>query len=301
MMSVVQAAAAAAWCVVAATGVWAAGAVGAAWAQPTAAPVAIASHGAPVQRVVSLLPALTEMVCALQACDRLVGVDRYSNWPATALADVPVVGEALAPNIERIVALRPDVVLMSRDLRTAQRLQALGMRVEMLEPTTFAQVQRDMVHVARILGLTEPQAQAVWQRVQAGVQAAAAQVPAAVRGQRVYFEVNRGPYAAGSTSFLGELMAALHMGNVVPPELGMFPRLNPEFVLRTQPDVILLGQHSAQAAPQTPGWQRLRAVQQGKVCTFDSAQTDALVRPGPRMDEAAQVLVQCLQKVAGQP
>lgn len=266
----------------------------AAWAQPAVTP-------APAQRVVSLLPALTEMVCTLEACNRLVGVDRYSNWPAEALAEVPVVGEALGPNVERIVALRPDVVLMSNDLRTAQRLKALGIRVEVLEPQTFAQVQHDMVRVARILGLPAQHAQHIWQRVQAGVQAAAQQVPAAVRGQRVYFEVNRGPYAAGSTSFLGELLAALHMGNVVPPELGMFPRLNPEFVLRTQPDVILLGQHSAQSAPQTPGWQRLRAVQQGKVCAFSSAQTDALVRPGPRMDEAARVLVQCLQKVAGQP
>jgi iron complex transport system substrate-binding protein len=64
------------------------------------------------QRIVSLLPSLTETVCALEQCHRLVGVDRYSNWPAS-VGKLPKVGGGLDPNIEAIVALRPDVVLMS--------------------------------------------------------------------------------------------------------------------------------------------------------------------------------------------
>ena len=64
----------------------------------------------PPQRIVSLLPSLTETVCELGQCQKLVGVDRYSNWPASARA-VPRVGGGLDPNIESIVALRPDLVL----------------------------------------------------------------------------------------------------------------------------------------------------------------------------------------------
>lgn len=73
------------------------------------------------QRIVSLLPSLTETVCALDQCHRLVGVDRYSNYPAS-VQKLPKVGGGLDPNIEAIVALRPDVVVMSVSSRAGERL-----------------------------------------------------------------------------------------------------------------------------------------------------------------------------------
>ena len=90
-----------------------------------------AAHAAP-QRIVSLLPSLTESVCELGACSRLVGVDRYSNWP-TSVQQLPRVGGGIDPNIEAIVALKPDLVLMAESTRAAERLQALGLKVLMLE------------------------------------------------------------------------------------------------------------------------------------------------------------------------
>ncbi len=77
------------------------------------------------QRIVSLLPSLTETVCELGQCHRLVGVDRYSNFPAAVRA-LPQVGGGIDPNIEAVVALRPDVVLMATSSRGAQRLEALS-------------------------------------------------------------------------------------------------------------------------------------------------------------------------------
>ena len=74
---------------------------------------------APPQRIVSLLPSLTETVYALGECQRLVGVDRFSNWPGS-IAAVPRVGGALDPSVESIVALRPDLVLMSTASRVAE-------------------------------------------------------------------------------------------------------------------------------------------------------------------------------------
>ena len=64
------------------------------------------------QRIVSLLPSLTESVCAMEQCQRLVGVDRYSNFPES-LKNLPKLGGGMDPNIEAIVALKPDVVLVS--------------------------------------------------------------------------------------------------------------------------------------------------------------------------------------------
>ena len=252
----------------------------------------------PAQRIVSLLPSLTETVCALGACDRLVGIDRYSSWPAHLPQTLPTVGGGLDPNIEAIVALKPDVVLLANSQQVVQRLHALGVRTVVLEPRNVADVERVMHSVGHVLGLPSAQVNTYWQGVQARIDAAVQDAPDYVQGTRFYFEVNQGPYAAGPASFIGELMQRLGAVNVVPAQLGPFPRLSPEFVLRAQPQVILLGSHSAKTAPSYPGWAQLPAVQQQRVCAFSSAESDVIVRPGPRMDEAARILARCLTEKA---
>jgi iron complex transport system substrate-binding protein len=246
----------------------------------------------PPQRIVSLLPSLTEMVCELHACDRLVGVDSYSNWPA-AVQRLPHVGGLEDANIEVIVSLRPDVVLLSASSRALTRLEGLGLKVVALEPRTLADVQRVLRQVGQVLQV--PDASVLWARIDGGVNVAAHSLPAALRGTTVYFEVDGGPYAASESSFIGEMLARLGAANVVPGALGPFPKLNPEFVVRADPQVIMISDRHAQALQDRPGWGRIRAIRDGRVCLFTAAQGDVLVRPGPRMAEAAQLMAQCLQ------
>ena len=246
----------------------------------------------PPQRIVSLLPSLTEMVCELQACDRLVGVDSFSNWPA-AVRKLPRLGGLEDANIEVIVSLRPDVVLLSASSRALARLEGLGLKVVALEPKTLADVQRVLGQVGRVL--QAPDAPALWARIDEGVNAAARSLPPALRGTTVYFEADGGPYAASESSFIGEMLARLGASNVVPGALGPFPKLNPEFVVRADPQVIMISDRHAQALQDRPGWGRIRALREGRVCLFTAAQGDVLVRPGPRMAEAAQLMAQCLQ------
>ena len=247
------------------------------------------------QRIVSLLPSLTETVCALGACERLVGVDRYSNWPASVLA-LQTVGGGLDPNIEAIVALRPDVVLMATSSRAQARLESLGITVVALEPKTHADVQRVLGKVGQVLGVED--AERVWRVIDAGVQAAAQSVPVAARGARVYFEASSGPYAAGQTSFIGETLMRLGAGNIIPAALGPFPKINPEFVVRADPDLIMAGARSVEGMAARPGWAQMRALRQGRLCRFDREQSDVLVRPGPRMAEAARLMADCLAQHA---
>ena len=101
---------------------------------------------APPQRVVSLLPSITESICALGACQRLAGVDRYANWPASVQA-LPRVGGGQDPDVEAILALKPDLVFMAAGSRAAPRLQALGLRVAQLDTRTQANVQIGRAHV----------------------------------------------------------------------------------------------------------------------------------------------------------
>lgn len=247
------------------------------------------------QRIVSLLPSLAETVCALGQCQRIVGVDRYSNYPAS-LQKLPQVGGGLDPNIEMIVALKPDVVLMSKSSRASEQLEALGIKVVALEPKTHADVQRVVLALGQLLAV--PDAARIWRTIDAGVSAAAQSLPASVRGTRVYFEVNQGPYAAGESSFIGETLTRLGVKNIVPAALGPFPKLNPEYIVRANPDLIFIGQRSADGLAARPGWRGIRAVREQRVCIFPSEQADALVRPGPRMAEAAHIMAHCLEKNA---
>ena len=246
---------------------------------------------APPQRIVSLLPSLTETVCALGECQRLVGVDRFSNWPGS-IAAVPRVGGALDPSVESIVALRPDLVLMSTASRAADRLLALGIPVAALEPKTHADVQRVLTKVGQLLGVGD--AQRVWRDIDAAVSAAAQSLPAGARGQRVYFEVSPGPFGAGEGSFIGETLTRLGARNILPAKLGPFPKLNPEYIVRADPDLIMVGVRSAPGLLARPGWAGMRALRGGRLCRFSAEESDVLVRPGPRMAEAARLMAHCL-------
>ncbi|MCX7246351.1 MAG: helical backbone metal receptor [Burkholderiales bacterium] len=243
------------------------------------------------QRIVSLLPSLTESVCALGQCRRLVGVDRYSNYPESVQA-LPQVGGGLDPNLEAVIALKPDVVLMATSAPMGERLQSLGIKVIALEPKTHADVRRVLEVIGRLLEVND--AARVWRGIEAGVLTAVRSLPPGADKTRVYFEVNSAPYAASESSFIGETLSRLGVKNIVPGSLGPFPKLNPEFVVRANPDVIMVGDRSYAGLQGRPGWPGIRAIREGRVCVFTAAQADVVVRPGPRMAESAQIMAGCL-------
>ena len=249
----------------------------------------------PPQRIVSVLPSLTEMVCELGACERLVGVDRYSNHPER-VRRLPKVGGGLDPNVESVAALRPDVVLLGSSSPMAGRLEALGIRVVALEPKTHADMRRVFGVLGTLLGVTG--AEAAWQRIDAGMAEVARSLPRGARPLRVYFEVNSAPYAASESSFIGETLTRLGLANIVPAALGPFPKINPEFVVRADPDLILVGDATFAGMAQRPGWRAMRALREGRLCVFTPQESDTIVRPGPRMVEAARLVARCVREHA---
>jgi len=247
----------------------------------------------PPQRIVALLPSLTETVCALGACNRLVGVDDFSNWPPEVLT-LPHIGGVDDARIESIVALRPGLVLASSTARALPRLESLGVPVLALDLKTLADVHRVLDKVGQALAVD---AAPVWQRIQARIAAAAARVPEQARGVRVYVEVGGG-YAASASSHVGEMLARLGAANVVPGELGTVPLLNPEFVVRADPQLLVVPAANLEAVRQRPGWSRMRALKENRVCVLAPAEGDVVMRPGPRLADAADVLARCLAATA---
>lgn len=250
------------------------------------------------QRIVSMLPSLTESVCGLDQCQRLVGVDRYSNYP-DSVRRLPVLGGGIDPNLEGIVALKPDVVLVSTASRAATRLEALGIKVVALEPKNHADVRRVLKVVGALLEVPDDTgAERLWRIIDSSVSAAAQSLSPKAKNVRVYFEVSRGPYAAGESSFIGETLRRLGVKNVVPAALGPFPKLNPEFVVRANPDIIMIGNRSMLAMVPYPGWGSIKAVKEQRICVFGVGDSDVVVRPGPRMAEAARIMARCLEEKA---
>jgi len=249
------------------------------------------------KRIVTLLPSLAETVCVLGACDRLVGTDKHANWPASVKA-LPKLGGLDDTQLEALVRLKPDLVLLAKSARIIQRLEALGIAVLALEPQTHADVHRVLQTVAVVLQLSnaQDQADAVWQNIQQQVNQAKANIPSQAINATVYLEASTGGYAAGEVSFIGEILRQLGLKNIVPAGMGAFPQLNPEFVVRANPQLMVLAQPMVTHLSQRPGWSGIAAIKNKRVCAFPSAQADVLVRPGPRLGEAAQLISDCVQR-----
>jgi len=247
----------------------------------------------PPQRIVSLLPSLTESVCALGKCGALVGIDRFSNWPKS-IQGLPKLGGMGDVNIERIVQLKPDVVLLERASPVIARLHSLGIKTFALDIKSMGDEERALKKLDAVLGTTE--SGRVWNQIKIEIMRANKLLPSRGENIRVYFEVNPAPYAAGRTSFIGEILSQLSLTNIIPESLGPFPKINPEFVVQAKPDVILLTESNASDIQGRPGWSAIPAVSKNRICVFTADQNDVLVRPGPRMGEAALIISQCIQE-----
>jgi iron complex transport system substrate-binding protein len=106
--------------------------------------------------------------------------------------------------------------------------------------------------VARLLGVADAAASGA--HIDAAVSAAAQSLPASAQRHAGVFRGQPRPYAAGESSFIGETLTRLGVKNIVPAKLGPFPKLNPEFVVRANPDLIMVGERNFAAWPQRPGW-----------------------------------------------
>lgn len=239
-------------------------------------------------RVLSLAPSNTELVFALGAAGRLVGRTDACDDPPEA-ARVPSVGSLFPPDDERIVASRPDLVLMIdgvADLR--QRLEARGLPVLVLQPRSVAGTFESIERLGVALG-TEEAAAALVGRLRAELAAVRARLPAA--RPRVFYEVWPDPLtSAGPETFVADLIRQAGGENVVQGAED-WPRYPDELLVASRPEVVVTAHAQtleAIAAGQRPGWSALPAVRGGRVHLLPDK--DLLERPGPRLVEGVRWL-----------
>lgn len=253
------------------------------------------SFETPPLRIVSLAPSHTESVCALDACGRLVGVDTNSDYPA-GLAYLRVVGDAFAPNVEAIVALEPDLVLADEYSSVHLALEPLGIAVYAGTPQTYDETLAFLELLGAILNEDEQAAVLV-----AAIEDTVAAVTERVRGASrptVFLELDPTPYSVGPASYLGTILDMAGGQNIVTAAMGDFPQVDPEYVVASDPDFIVLtdapfGETVATVAAR-PGWGRLSAVAGGRVLELSVDEVNILARAGPRIGEAVALLARLL-------
>lgn len=188
--------------------------------------------------------------------------------------------------------LKPDLVLVDRSSPIIARLEGLNIPVMAFDIKTMADEERALQKMGLALGSNE--SDRVWKQIQAEITRANKQLDGSQKNVKVYFEVNAAPYAAGRTSFIGELLTKLEVNNIIPDSLGAFPKINPEFVVQAKPEIIMLSETRVADMKKRPGWNSIPAIAKDRICAFNKEQSDILVRPGPRMGQAALILSQCI-------
>ena len=242
-------------------------------------------------RVVTMIPSHTETLCAIKACDKLVGIDTYSNFPAK-VETLPKLGSAFEPNLEAIVALKPDLVLVDESSDLAGALRQVGIPVYAGTAQTYDEVFQKFEVLGELVN-RETQAALLSGRVQGSIRAISERA-SRLEPTSVYFEIDPTPYSVGPNSFIGVLLSRAGGKNIVGAGLGDFPQLEPEYVVAADPAVIIVSERDAKTLPQRSGWAGIAAVKNGRVIPTTPTLDDAISRPGPRIVDAVRFFAQAL-------
>ena len=253
----------------------------------------------PVNRVISLAPNLTEIVFAIGAGNRLVGRTSYCDFPAEAKA-VAEVGDTLHPSLERVIALQPQVVLISTSSQLevfTQQLQSQNIAVFVTDPRDLDGVFRTIDQVGRIVGHTQ-QAELLIQQLRDRTRS----VEEAVKVKqpvRVFYQVSGEPlYTIGRDAFLTDLIRRAGGISVTADVPGAWPKYSNESALAARPEAIILPTGGSMGAANSAVTEALRqspAVLAGRVYKIND---DHLARPGPRSVDGLEAMAKALHPEA---
>jgi iron complex transport system substrate-binding protein len=258
-------------------------------------------------RIVSLVPAITETLFALEIGSRVVGVSAYCDHPPETRT-LPKVGSFTEPVAETIVALRPDLVLTSPspgNETTVRAIERTGVRVAVVQSEGGLREARSAIlEVARVVGAGAA-GEALVARIDARLDAVR-QAAATLPRPTAAIVVGREPLVlAGPGSYLGELLALAGGANVADALGGRWPRVGMEFLVASRPEVLVdlsVGMGDApddeDAARAWASMPSLPAVASGRVLRDRDA---LMLRPGPRLADAAEALFRALHPAASRP
>lgn len=242
-----------------------------------------------VTRAISLAPSITESVFAAGAGDRLVGVTTYCNYPPET-ATIEKVGDTQTPNIEKIIALKPDVVFVS----TASQLEAFMQTLEeqriavyVIDSKNVSEMLEDLRKLGALFG-TQSSAENTALGLERRLGSIERKLPPE-ESQRVFVQISNEPlFTIGKDSFLTNLIETAGGSSVTKDVPSAYPKLSKETASALNPNVMILSDSEDNQAPNDV-FKNSPAVKNGRVYKINA---DIISRPGPR-------LVDAIEQIAG--
>lgn len=262
----------------------------------TAALPTYANASATAKRIVSLAPDMTEMLFALGLGKRVVGVTTFCDHPKEALSK-PKIGGMSNPSLEAIIALKPDLVVMTDDGNSkaiADRLAGLGIKTYIFRARRLTEIPEAIRNMGKYLG------------VKIAADTLSADIDTAImKASKIETEYLSKPYGskkkrsalfviwfsplivAGPGTIIDDAMKLTGLINIAADTKIAYPRFSLEAVINRKPELILIGKGHADIRAMSKDF--LKAVNKGRVCYLD----DALYRPGPRIPAGINELISC--------
>lgn len=247
-----------------------------------------------LKRIVSLAPSVTECMFALEKGNKLVGVTKYSDYPPQAV-QLPKVGSYVNLDLEKIVALRPDLCLATKDgnpIKVIDRLEELGIPVYALDPRNLSTVMETINELGQLLKAQKKSSKVV-QGMKKRVELIKKRVAKTNSRPRVFFQIGSSPIVSvGSRTFIHELIKLAGGVNVAAGSVD-YPRFSREEVLILNPDIIVI--NSMTRDQQILKWAKQRwsefpnlpAVKKKQIYGVNS---DYFNRAGPRLVKGLEIL-----------
>ena len=244
-----------------------------------------------VERAVSLAPNLTEIVFAVGAGDRLVGVTTYCDYPAQA-REIRKIGDTINPNIESIIALKPQVVLVSTASQIENfknQLEAQNIAVFVTNPNSLEDIYKSVERTGEIFGANENARKLV-----DNLKSRAADIEARANKTekvKVFLQISKESlYTVGKDSFLTDLIRRAGGASVTGEVASAYPKVSKETALILNPEAIILSESDDNREPNDV-FKNSPAMKNGKVFHIGA---DLLSRPGPRVVDGLEQMAKAL-------
>ena len=261
------------------------------------------------ERIVSMAPSITETLFALDLGDKVVGVDQFSNYPPEVeelkeKGKIEVIGGFINPNIEKIVALNPDLVIaVELQAPFVKILESLGINVIVVKSESLTDIYTSITTIGQATGQID-KAQEVISDLKQRIRSVWEKTKDIPEKLRVIHIVWLEPLmVAGQKSYINDIISIAGGINAFGDVTEAYPIVSPEAVIEAQPDVIIVSGHASPGkSPEEiidylkslPGWADLKAVKEGRIYVLMDEAEDALVRPGPRVAVAIEMIAKIL-------
>ena len=249
------------------------------------------------RKVVAFAASITEIVFALERQERLVGVTQFSDYPPQALK-IPKVGSYVRLDLERVLALNPDLCIATKDgnpKATIDRLTGLGIPVYVVDPRDFDSIMETVLVLGDLLG-ADQKAETLVAELKKRINRIQTLVAKSNKRPRVFMQIGISPIiAVGTNTFIHDLIVMAGGDNITAGK-SAYPRFSREEVIHLAPDIIVISTMARSGAfekvkKQWTQWPQMPAARHGRIYVVDS---NLFNRPTPRLLEGLELLARII-------